>query len=130
MALQLLREEETITVKDSDLVEGGDKDTTYTIRKLTPAMLRKIVRANTKPGNYKRQESVDWNAVRDDQVDHVLVAWSGVVEPRTKKDAECSRANKIDGLDDVRKLAIVDRAGLAEVASQEEARGESFRGTA
>jgi hypothetical protein len=127
MALNLLREEEQITVKDSDLLDGGDPDTTYTLRKLTPSAQRRIVKANTKRGNYKNAESVDWHAVRDEQVDHILIAWSGVMDPRTGKAAECTRANKIDGLDEVRKSALVDKAGLADVQAVEEARTASFR---
>lgn len=130
MALKLLREEEQVTVKDSDLLDGGDSETTYTLRKLTPSQQRKFVKANTRDGNYKRAEQVNWNAVRDDQVDYILVAWTGVVDPRTGKAAECSRANKIDGLDEVRKSALVDKAGLAEVQAIEESRDASFRPTA
>jgi hypothetical protein len=85
------------------------------------------VKANTKRGNYKNAESVDWHAVRDEQVDHILIAWSGVMDPRTGKAAECTRANKIDGLDEVRKSALVDKAGLADVQAVEEARTASFR---
>jgi hypothetical protein len=129
MALNLLREEEEITVTDSDLLEGGDPNTTYRLRKLTPSAQRKIVKANTRPGNFKRAESVDWHGVRDDQVDHILLGWEGVIDPRTGKPAECSRSNKIDGLDEVRKSALVDKAGLADVHEAEEARAASFRPT-
>jgi len=127
MALNLLRDTEQITVKDSDLLDGGDPETVYTLRKLTPSVQRKIVREFTKQGNYKRAESVDWNAVRDAQVDYIILSWTGINDPRTGKPADCTRENKIDGLDEVRKSALVDKAGLADVQAVETARGESFR---
>lgn len=128
MALRLLNDDEQVTVLDSALIEGGDQDTSYTIRKLTPEKQREIVKRNTRPGNYRRTgDTINWNAVQDDQLDYVLLAWSGVKDG--ERDAECSRANKLM-LDGVRKLALIDRAGMAEVIAAEEARDASFRGTA
>lgn len=125
MALKLQNDGEEITITDLELVgEGGDPNTKYTIRKLTPQKQRQIVKEHTRPGNHRRAESQDWDAIRDDQITYILVAWEGVFDGG--KVAECSRENKLK-LDAYRRGLLIDKAGLAEVVAAEDARGESFR---
>lgn len=125
MPIQLLKENDQVDVLDSELVDGGDKDVVYTIRKITPELRRDFIKRHTRPGNHRRLESVNWEAVNDDQLDYLLVAWRGVMNG--KEPAECSRANKNGGLDPIRKSALIDRAGVAELVAAEDAKADSFR---
>lgn len=129
MAIKLLSEDDQITVSDADLIKDGDPDTSYTLRKITPKKHREIVKANTRPGNHRREESVNWSAVNEDQIDYLLLSWTGVNDPATNQPAACTRENKLL-LDAVRKVELIDRAGMAEVVAAEEARTESFRPSA
>jgi hypothetical protein len=122
MALNLLNDADQITVCDADLVDDGQQDVTYTIRKITPEKMRQIVRANTKAGNHRRDEKIDWMSVQDDQIDHLLVAWTGILSDG--KPADCNRANKLT-LDGPRKVALIDRAGTAEAVAVQEAREQA-----
>jgi hypothetical protein len=122
MALNLLSDTDQITVSDADIVDDGQADVSYTIRKITPEKMRQIVRANTKPGNHRREEKIDWMGVQDDQLDHLLVSWTGILS--SGKPAECNRANKLT-LDGPRKVALIDRAGTSEAVAVQEAREQA-----
>lgn len=125
MALELKDESATWAVSDSDLIQGGDKDTVYTIRRLTLDKHREITKKHTKGPTYRRQfETRDDAAIQDDLFDYVLVGWRGVVakgEP-----LPCVWENKAL-LDVARRIALLDRAGMNELAAAEDARAESFR---
>ncbi len=127
MAVRLLNEDDEITVTDAEIAEDGDKDTTYTLRKITPETQRKIRRANTRAGNHRRAESVNWDGVQDDQIDHALKSWTGIVDGG--KPVPCERHYKLR-LDPIRKAALLDKAGLSDLVDAEEARDRSFRPTA
>lgn len=128
MAVRLLNDDDTIVVRDTDIVgEDGDKQTTYTVRKLTPEKQRDIRRKHTRAAKFNRQESINWDAVADDQLDYLLVSWTGI-EDRGKA-VPCEREYKLR-LDSVRKAALLDKAGLSDVVAAEDAKEQSFRPTA
>lgn len=121
-----LKSEETQpwTVKDSDLIKGGDESTTYTVRRLTLDKHRKITKTHTKPATYKKPEQRDENAIQDDLFDYVLVGWSGVVADGQPVPCNWEYKRLVDV---ARRIALLDIAGMNEIAAAEEARGESFR---
>lgn len=129
MAIELNREDAEITVCDKDLsgVADGDPDVSYTIRKLTQPIHRKILKQHTSHEFVRgvgRQEKFDAQAITDDLLDYVLVGWSGVLlkgEP-----APCTRDWKLNGLDVDRKRALIDKAGMNEIARVPEVRAASF----
>jgi hypothetical protein len=126
MAVVLKDESDTWEVCDKDLVPGGDKDTFYTVRRLTLETHRAITKKHTKPGTYRRPEGKrDEEAIQDDLFDYVLEAWRGV--QKDGKDVPCSWDFKAL-LDVPRRIALLDEAGLNDITAAEEARGESFRG--
>lgn len=125
MALELKDDKATWEVCDADLITGGDKDTFYTIRRLTLDKHREISKTHTKPATFRRQfEKRDEEAIQDDLFDYVLVGWKGVVAGG--KPVPCEWEQK-KLLDIARRIALLDLAGMNEIAAQEEARGESFR---
>lgn len=124
MALELKGESDTWTVTDAEVIQGGDKETVYTIRRLTLDTHREITKKHTKPANYRRPERRDDNAIQDDLFDYVLVGWKGVVakgEP-----LPCVWEHK-KLLDVARRIALLDLAGMNEIAAAEDAREDSFR---
>lgn len=133
MALHLMREDDQFEVCDKDLpgIPDGDPEVFYTLRKLTPGKHRAILKGHTKPEFQKgvgRVDKTDGFAAMDDIVDHVIVSWRGVLiggQP-----APCTRELKLDGLDLDRKKALVDRAGMNEIAREPERRAESFQASA
>ena len=128
MALELKDESATWTITDADLIQGGDKETTYTIRRLTLEKHREIRRRHTSKPTYRRQyEHVNEEAFQDDLFDYVLVGWSGVIV--NGKEAPCDSAHRAL-LDVPRRIQILDAAGMNEIRAQEDARDASFRATA
>jgi len=128
MALELKSEGDLSVVSDADLVADGDKETTYTLQHLTTEKHREFVRKHTSKVPNKRshqmEERTDWEKVSDDLLDYVITAWSGIVAKGSA--LECVRVNKLL-LDGPRKTAILDRAGMNEIAAAPERRAESFR---
>lgn len=128
MPLELKSDSATWDVKDSEVIKGGDPDTVYTVRRLTLDKHREIKRKHTKPATYRRQfDKIDEDELQDDLFDYVLVGWSGVVvngEP-----VPCEWAHK-KLIDVPRRIALLDIAGMNEIAAAEAARGESFRAPA
>ncbi len=126
MAIVLKDESDTWEVCDKDLVPGGDPDTFYTIRRLTLDKHREITKKHTKPGTYRRPEGKrDDEAIQDDLFDYVLESWRGVV--KAGGPAPCDWDHK-QLLDVPRRIALLDHAGLNDIAAAEDARAESFRG--
>lgn len=126
MALELKDDSATWPVVDADLIPGGDKDTEYTIRRLTLDKHREITRRHTKVANFRRPERKDDNAIQDDLFDYVLVGWRGVVANGQALPCEWQYKKLVDV---ARRIALLDHAGMNEIAAAEDARGESFRGT-
>lgn len=133
MAREVLSDDDLIWVHETELagVTDADPDISYQIRKLTPTKHREIVKKHTKPvfeRGVGRVEKTDGYAAMDDIVDHVLTDWRGILLRGEK--CPVTRDWKLQGLDLDRKKAIVDRAGMNEIAREPERRAESFPATA
>lgn len=125
MALVLKDESDTWEIADKALVPNGDPDVVYTVRRLTLEKRREIIRRHTKAGNYRRPESkIDEDAIADDLFDYVLVSWRGVLKDGA--DAPCDWPHKAL-IDTQRRIALLDEAGLNDIAAAAVARDESFR---
>lgn len=134
MPVHLMQADDRLTVTDDALgVQGGDKDTSYTLRPLTRETYREIIQRHTKKVPNRRthqmDEVTDHPAAGDDLLDYAVVAWSGILLGGAE--APCTRENKLK-LDLPRASALLDKAGLGEVTSfgAAERRAESFRGPA
>lgn len=133
MARELMQEDDQVEVCETELagLADADSDVFYTIRKLTPTKHRAILKQHTKAAGFERGvgkiEKTDGFAATDDIVDYVLVGWRGIL--LHGQPAPCERALKLSGLDLDRKKAIIDRAGMNEIAREPERRAESFRAT-
>jgi hypothetical protein len=96
MALELFKTGSTFTVRDADLVPGGDPDTVYTLQYFTADdadRLRKQATKQVYNASIQRMEdSFDSLAYALSILDHVLVEWTGVV--RDGVPLECILANK------------------------------------
>src|SRR5436190_21251865 len=124
MALELKDEKDTWTVTDADVIKGGDTDTAYTVRRLTLDKHREITKRHTKPATYKKGERRDEDAIQDDLFDYVLVGWKGVVVKGAPVPCDWEHKKLVDV---ARRIALLDIAGLNEIAAAEDARDESFR---
>jgi hypothetical protein len=119
----------TFTVCDADLVEGGDKETTFTLRHITTEQHQDIVDRYTKDTWTKRHQKekvYDHVAIQRELLDFVLVGWAGVVSLGTNTPIPCEIDAKLL-LDVNRKTAIIERAGGNEIVSPAEAKERSFR---
>lgn len=127
MALSLLNGGKQLTVRDDELegVQNGDPETTYTLRQIEQSRLREVRRRHTKPvfTRQGREDKVDTDAVMDDILDEVLIAWTGVLD--NGEPAQLTRENKLL-LDFGRKVALIGLAGSNEVQKQAE-KEQSFR---
>lgn len=88
MALQVLDEQDTRVVRDSELGldDGGDPETTYTIRVITPAVQRRLQKAavGKKPmGGRVMSDEVDPSKFTHLLLDYLIVSWSGIVNSKT-----------------------------------------------
>ncbi len=130
MAVCLMSDDDRITITDAQLgVPDGDKDTTYTLRPLTRAVYKQIIKKNTSKKASRRgiEEVTDWVTVSEELLDYALVGWAGILwkgEP-----APCELTMKLQ-LDPTRASAILEHAGLSQVKEVAEERGASFRGAA
>jgi hypothetical protein len=128
MAITLIRSGKTITIRDDELdgITSGDPETTYTVRQIEPERMREIRKRNTKfvATRQGREEKVDADALLDDIVDEVLVAWTGILD--NGQPAELTRDHKLL-LDYPRKMALIGVAGTNEIQRQAE-KEQSFRG--
>lgn len=81
MALAILDENDTITVADSDLVDGGDPETTYTVRVLTSPVMKRLRRESAKkrPTGRVTAEEPDAEKLTRLVIDYMLVSWEGIV---------------------------------------------------
>lgn len=131
MPLNLKTDDDVTPVLDSDLVLDGDKGTTYFVRHLTKDKHREIVAQHTKKvpdkRTHQRVDKTDWDAVSDALLDYALTKWEGVQVAGV--DVPCEMTFK-KLLDAARATAILERAGMNEIAAAPERREESFRTTA
>lgn len=130
MALELLTEDDRITVKDTDLesVSDPDKDAYYVLRPLTPEKSRALRKSHTtyviNKRTHAKEPQVDDDAFADDLIDYVLVDWGGMVSKG--QPLPCDRAYKLR-LDFVRKAALLGIAGGNRTEREQERHAESFR---
>lgn len=137
MALQLLDEDDTLTVKDSELnQDDGDDETTYTVRVVAPQVVKRIRKAHTKKrptGGQGMVETLDAEGFGEALFDYVLVGWSGVlhrgvpVGPDDLVPTSLGPVKAKTQLDGSRKAALLERAGANQTGA--EGRAESFRPT-
>lgn len=135
MAIKLLDEDDTITVKDSELsVENGDDGTTYTVRVVTPQYIKTLRKQHTKKrptGGQGMADAFNAEAFSEAMWDHVLLSWTGV-QHRGKEIAADELVQTSAGpvkaktqLDGSRKVALMDLAGANQTVG--EGHAESFR---
>jgi hypothetical protein len=140
MPIQLLDDDATITVKDSDLGVGdGDPSTEYTLRVLSPQVYRRITKQFTKKrptGGRGMEEYLDTQGWSDAIWDYVLHSWNpGAMLWKGQPVAADDQVALKDGshvkakfqIDGPRKTALLDKAGLNEVQPTAEDQERSFR---
>jgi len=128
MPLELKDETATWWITDAELVPSGDKETKYQVRRLTLDKHREITRKHTKASTFRRPQGTrNDEDIQDELFDYVLVGWEGV----TAKGQAVSCEWEFKKLLDVpRRIALLDEAGLNDIAASEDARAQSFRGPA
>ena len=136
MALSLLDDDATIRVKDSDLgLDGGDEDTVYTIRVVSPQVVKRLRKQHTSrrpTGGQGMADVLNTDAFAESLWDYVLVGWAGVIfrgEPIAPDDMVDTSAGPVKAktqLDGSRKAALLERAGANEVVDTD----ASFRASA
>jgi hypothetical protein len=128
MALELKTDDDLSTITDADLVPDGDKDTTYQVRHITTEKHRLVVKAHTtkvpNKRTHQRDDVVDWDGVSDELLDYAIAGWTNVVAKGVPLD--CTLAHKMR-LDGPRKTALLEYAGMNEVAAAPARKAESFR---
>jgi hypothetical protein len=129
MAIQLTKQGDTITVKDSELgVPNGDAETTYQLQLITRQVYRDIHKRHTKKqvnrSSRSMDEQTDYAAVTEDLIDYCLVGWTGVLDGGAP--AELTRENKLM-LDGARTQAMLELAGMSQIAKAAEEKATSFR---
>jgi hypothetical protein len=132
MAKQLNEGDAVFTVTDAKLLQDGDKDTAYTLRRLTRAKYREVQKQNTEKvvnkRTHQREDQTDWAAMTDDLLDYTIVGWTGVVIGGVA--APCDRHHKML-LDAPTVDAILERAGLNAITGAQgdaqDVREASFR---
>lgn len=135
MPIALLDDDTTITLKDSELdIEGGDDGTTYTIRVVSPQVVKKLRKQFTKrkpTGGQGMADSLDVDAYAEALFDYVLMGWSGPMwkgQPIGADDYVVTGGVQVKAktqLDGSRKAALLERAGANQVVA--EGRDDSFR---
>lgn len=135
MAIKLLDEDDTITVKDSDLgLDDGDEGTTYTVRVVAPQVVKRIRKAHTKKrptGGQGMADVLDTEAFGEALFDYVLAGWSGVLHrgaaigPDEMIQTSTGAVKAKTQLDGSRKAALLERAGANQTVA--EGREDSFR---
>lgn len=134
MALLVRPANDSIEVRDADLpgVDDGDKETVYTIRPLTRDKVKEIEERHAKwtfdKLSHQKVRVYDDEAILLDKVDHVIVAWTGVLYKSTREPVPCTRETKADALDWPRVQALLRLSGVNEVSKED--RDRSFRSPA
>ena len=135
MALKLLDEDDTLTVTDSDLgLDDGDDDTTYTVRVVSPQVVKRLRKAHTKrkpTGGQGMADVLDAEGFGEALFDYVLCGWSGVlyrgatIGPDDMVTSSAGTVKAKTQLDGSRKAALLERAGANQTGA--EGRADSFR---
>lgn len=127
MAVRVTTAGDRITVKDSDLIQGGDEGASYGLQLLTREDYKRLRRPHIKRKPDGR-EVLNEEAFGEDLLDFVLQEWTGVGEGEPLQLIECSRTNKLR-IDGNRISAMFELAGRSRIEAAEEQRASSFRGT-
>lgn len=136
MALALLDDDETRTVADSALgLDDGDDETTYTIRVVSPQVVKRLRKQHTKrvpTGGQGMAETLNVEAFGEAMFDYVLVGWTGPTwkgQPVGVDDLVTTSAGPVKAktqLDGARKAKLIELAGGNTVVDPA-ARDHSFR---
>lgn len=136
MPIALLDDDTTITLKDSELgLDDGDDATTYTIRVVTPQIVKKFRKQHTKrkpTGGQGMADVVDIDAYAEALFDYVLAGWSGPLwkgQPIGADEYIVTGGVQVKAktqLDSSRKAALLERSGANQIIP--EGREDSFRG--
>lgn len=129
MPLQLQTEDDQIVVKDTELVEQGDPETTYTVRFVTRETYQRVSTKHSARFGGRRglklQEQIEFAvAVNEELIDYALVSWTGVLI--NGQPAPCDTVHK-KMLDGERAQGLLAKAGVNQIAAGEAARAASFR---
>lgn len=132
MALALLDDDATIDVADNELgQDDGDEGTIYTLRVVSPQVIKRLRREHTKKrptGGSGMADVLNTEAFGEALWDYVLKAWRGPLWRGKPIDAD-EIVNGVKAktlLDGSRKAALLERAGANEVVTQD----DTFRPTA
>lgn len=135
MPIALLDDDVTFTVTDAELdVEAGDEQTTYTVRQVTPQVIRRLRKAHTKrkpTGGQGMADVLDVDNYAEALFDYILAGWEGVVfkgKPIGADDVVTVGGVAVKAktqLDSSRKAALLERAGANQVVAA--GRDDSFR---
>lgn len=139
MPIQLLDDEQTISVSDTDLgVVDGDPEVTYTLRVLSPQTYRRITKQHTKKrptGGRGMEDYLDTVAWSDAIWDYVLHSWNpGAMlwrgQPVGADDLVIQNGEQVKAkfqIDGPRKTALLDKAGMNAVVQTADDKERSFR---
>lgn len=129
MALRILDDDDELTIKDSELVDGGDTDTNYTVRVLPSPLMAKIKKDVSKKKKHGMivNEAEESEALTRAVIDYMLVSWSGVVrgdgtpvDPNEVLNTKAGpMAAKYVAIDQERYLALLNRVTKNEVLAAE-----------
>lgn len=136
MALALLDDDNTIEVRDADLgLDGGDEETVYTLRVVSPQVIKRLRAANTKPrptGGRGMEPVLNTDKFGEELWDYVLKSWTGPTwkgQSIGADDMVQTSGGPVKAktqLDGSRKAALLERAGANEVVTD----ADSFRPSA
>lgn len=137
MPIALLDDDVTFPVTDAELgLENGDEDTIYTVRQVTPQVIKRLRKAHTKKkptGGQGMADVLDVDAYADALFDYILPAWEGVLfkgKPIGAEDMLTIGGVQLKAktqLDSSRKAALLERAGANQIVAA--GRDDSFRAT-
>lgn len=135
MPIALLDDDVTFPVTDAELgLENGDETTVYTVRQVTPQVIKRLRKAHTKrkpTGGQGMADVLDVDAYAEALFDYILPSWEGVVfkgQPIAAEDYVTVGGVSVKAktqLDSARKAALLERAGANQVVAA--GRDDSFR---
>ena len=133
MALELLSDDQEAEIADTaldNILGPGDPEVFYTLRPIPLTLNRQTRKKHTKVTrpNGIREEVFDDAGFFDDLIDYALVGWRGI--NIKGQPADCTRENKIRGLDGARKNALLALAGINRPMQAQAQRDSSFRSPA
>lgn len=129
MSREIRRAEETFTVSEADILDGGDTDVSYTIRPITRDRYQAVsVRQAAKFGGrrgMKLSEQFEFMvALNEELFDYALVDWSGVTMGGEPVACDSDTKKLLDG---AVMQKVLEKAGLNEIRASEDARAATFR---